>query len=172
MANDKPLFAFVATYDNADEAKADYDEVKQLHKQGLVGTYDAALVTKDADGKVHIHEREKPTEHGIEAGAAAGAIVGLFFPPFLLADAAVGALAGRIIQHVRKGLPHGDLKQLGQALNDSTAAVVVVGESTVEQALEKAVNHATKVVQKQVTADAKQFNRDLEAASKAAMQGA
>ena len=172
MANAKPLFAVVTAYDNADDAKADYDAVQQLHRQGLIGTYDAALITKDADGKVHIRAREKPTEHGVEAGLVAGAIVGLFFPPFLLVDAAVGALAGGILQHVRKGLPHGDLKQLGQALDDGAAAVVVVGESTLEQALRKAVKRATKMVEKQVTADADQFNRDLEAASRAAMQGA
>jgi uncharacterized membrane protein len=164
---DRPVFVYVAAYDNADDAKSDYEAVKELHKAGLVGTYDSALITKDAEGKVHLTKTEKPTQHGLEAGAVAGAIVGLFFPPILLAEVAVGAAAGGILEHVRKGLPSKDLKELGETLDSGSAAVIVIGESKVEEAVNKAVTKATKVVEKQVTDDAKQFNKDLEAAVKA-----
>jgi len=164
---DRPIFVYVAAYDNANDAKSDYEAVKELHKAGLVGTYDSALITKDAEGKVHLTKTEKPTQHGLEAGAVAGAIVGVFFPPILLAEAAVGAAAGGIIEHLRKGLPSKDLKELGETLNSGSAAVIVIGESKVEEAINKAVNKATKVIEKQVTDDAKQFNKDLEAAVKA-----
>jgi uncharacterized membrane protein len=164
---DRPIFVYVAAYDNVDDAKTDYEAVRELHKAGLVGTYDSALITKDAEGKVHLTKTEKPTQHGLEAGAVAGAIVGLFFPPILLAEVAVGAAAGGILEHVRKGLPSKDLKELGETLDSGSAAVIVIGESKVEEAVNKAVTKATKVVEKQVTDDAKQFNKDLEAAVKA-----
>ena len=51
--------------------------LRELHEGGVVGTYDAAIVTKDADGKVHVHKHEKPTQHGAWTGA--GAATGL--PP-------------------------------------------------------------------------------------------
>jgi len=171
MARDKTLFVYVATYDNADDARADYAAVKQLHKEGLIGSFDDALVTRDEDGKVHVHDTEKPTENGIAAGAIAGAIVGLVFPPFLLADAAIGALAGGVFEHLRNGLPHKDLKEIGQTLQDGTAAVVVVAESRIDQALANAERRAAKTIEKQVNVDAKEFDKELNASIKAANQG-
>src|SRR5215207_8174786 len=116
MAN-KSLFMFVGAYNNEADAEADADTVKQLYRDNVlekvVGTHDAAIVTKDAEVKVHVKEVEKPTEHGAEIGAVAGAAVGLFFPPFLLVDAALGAVAGGLIGHFRKGMSHADLKELG-----------------------------------------------------------
>jgi uncharacterized membrane protein len=164
---DRPIFIFVAAYESIDDAKADYEAVKQLHKAGLVGTYDSALITKDTEGKVHLTKTEKPTQHGLEAGAVVGAVVGAFFPPILLAEAAVGAAAGGIIEHLRKGLPSKDLKEIGATLDTGSAAVIVIGESKVDEAINKATEKAAKVIEKQVTADAKQFNEDLEAAVKA-----
>ena len=44
---DKPLFLFVGAYSNEADAKADDDVVKQLYKEKIIGTYDAAIVTKE-----------------------------------------------------------------------------------------------------------------------------
>ena len=53
---------------------------------GAVGTYDAAVVTKDADGKVHVNKDEMATRHGGWGGAAAGAVIGILFPPSIIGD--------------------------------------------------------------------------------------
>ena len=46
-----------------------------------MGTYDAAVLTKNEKGKVKIVDKtEKPTQHGGWAGLAAGAAIGLLFP--------------------------------------------------------------------------------------------
>lgn len=163
---DKPLFLYVASYSSADDAKADEDAVKQLYRDKVIGTYDAALVSKDDEGKVHIRRTEKPTEHGAELGAAAGVVAGILLPPFLLVDAAIGAVAGGFIGHFRKGMSHKDLKEIGDLLNDSSAALIVVGESRLEEALNKELKRATKQVEKQLTVDTKEFNKDLDAAMK------
>jgi uncharacterized membrane protein len=81
---DKPVFIFLAAYDSEDDAKMDYEAVKDLHAAGVVGTYDAAIISKDAEGKVHVSKHEKPTQHGAWTGMAVGAVVGLFFPPALV----------------------------------------------------------------------------------------
>ncbi len=165
---DKPMFLFVGTYTSVADAKADDDTVKQLYRDKVIGTYDAAVINKDAEGKVHIDRTEKPTQHGAEIGAAAGIAAGILFPPFLLADAAIGAVAGALVGHFRKGMAHGDLKELGSALQDSEAALIVVGESRLEEALGKATMKATKAVEKQVTLDAAAFNKELDDAMKQA----
>ena len=61
--SDKPIFIYAATYADEAGAEADYETLLELHKAKLVGTYDVALVTKDADGKVHVDKHEKPTQH-------------------------------------------------------------------------------------------------------------
>jgi len=163
---DKPMFLFVGEYSNMADAKADDELVKRLYRDKVIGTYDSALVEKDSEGKVAVHKTEKPTQHGAEIGAAAGAVVGLFFPPFLLVDAALGAVAGGLIGHFRKGMSQADLKELGASLDASSAALIVIGESRLEEALKKETHRATKIIEKQVTLDAKEFNKDLEAAMK------
>ena len=37
-------------------ARIDYEIVKELHADGAVGSYDASVVTKDPDGKVHVNK--------------------------------------------------------------------------------------------------------------------
>lgn len=163
---DKPMFLFVGTYGSVDDAKADDNAVKQLYRDKVIGTYDAAVVSKDAEGKVKVQRTEKPTEHGAEIGALAGAAVGVFFPPFLLVDAAIGAVAGGLIGHFRKGMSHKELQEIGMDLYASEAALIVVGESRLEEALKKAERRATKIVEKQITLDAEQLNKQLDAAMK------
>ena len=88
--SDKDVFVFIGTYGSVDDAQQDYAAVKELHSSGVIGTYDAAVVAKDAKGKVHVHKDEKPTQHGAWTGIAAGAVVGILFPPSIIASAAVG----------------------------------------------------------------------------------
>jgi uncharacterized membrane protein len=164
------VFLYVATYDNSEDAKTDFEAVGQLHRDGLIGLYDAALVTRDNDDKVHIKETEKPTQRGAAVGLGVGGAVGLgvsaivsaFFPPFLLAGAALGALDGAVIGHFREGLPRKDLKELGQTLNDGTAAVVVLAESTVAEEMQKVVKRASKQLEKEITGGAKELDRDID----------
>ena len=54
--------------------------MKELHSLGVIGTHDAAVITKDADGKVKVSKHEKPTDHGAWTGVAVGAVVGILFP--------------------------------------------------------------------------------------------
>jgi len=50
--SDKPVFVYAATYASLDDAEADYDTLLDLHDADLVGTYDVAIIDKDAEGKV------------------------------------------------------------------------------------------------------------------------
>jgi uncharacterized membrane protein len=75
------VFVFVGTYSDVGGAEDDYEVVKELHSSGVVGTYDAAVVGKDDEGKVHVHKHEKPTQHGAWSGLAVGALLGILFPP-------------------------------------------------------------------------------------------
>ena len=85
---------------------------------------------------------EKPTQHGAWTGAGVGAVVGLLFPPALIGSAVVGAGAGGLIGHLKGGMSRGDLKELGEELEAGNAAVIVPGQSKIEEQLEKATQRA------------------------------
>jgi hypothetical protein len=61
MVKDDPMFLFIGTYPSEAAARADYDVVKDLHAAEAVGTYDAAVITKDSSGKVHVNKDEMAT---------------------------------------------------------------------------------------------------------------
>ena len=50
--SDNPMFLYAAEYESVDDAKADLEELKELHREHVVGTYDAAVLTKNEEGKV------------------------------------------------------------------------------------------------------------------------
>ena len=63
--SDNPVFIYAGEYDDVEDAKADLEALKELHKEHVVGLYDAAVVTKNEEGKVEIVDKiEKPTQHG------------------------------------------------------------------------------------------------------------
>lgn len=160
-----PVFLYAAAYDSADDARLDYEVLLEAHKEGWVGTYDAAVLEKTPDGKVHVHKHEKPTQHGAWAGVAVGALAGIVFPPSVLAGAVVGGTAGGVIGHLRGGLPRSDLKELAEFLDEGQAALIVIAESRVREQLEKELVRANKMMEKQVDADAKELERELDKAA-------
>ena len=89
--SDNPMFLYAGEYDTVEDAKADLEDLKELHQMDFVGTYDAAVLTKNDEGKVKIVDKiEKPTQHGGWAGLAVGAAIGLLFPPSILVSGLVG----------------------------------------------------------------------------------
>jgi uncharacterized membrane protein len=162
---DRPVFLYAAVYDEIADAEADYEAVFDLHAAGAIGTFDSAVIRKEADGKVRVTKTEKPTQHGAWTGAAVGALVGIIFPPAIIGSAIVGAGAGGLTGHLRRGISRGDLKDLGEGLDEGSAAVIVLGESKIEEQLERATKRANKLIEKQIDADADELKREVEAAA-------
>jgi uncharacterized membrane protein len=163
--SDNPMFLYAGEYDDVDDAKADLEELKELHGEHLVGTYDAAVITKNERGKVKIVDKtEKPTQHGGWAGLAAGAAIGVIFPPSILVSGLVGAGAGALIGHLRGGMSNSDLEEVGEMLDESEAALIVVGEATIERAVDEEIKRAKKEMKKEVRADAREIERAIDEA--------
>ena len=150
MAKPESVFIYIGTYQDKAAAGDDYQVIKDLHSAGAVGTYDAAVVTKDYNGKVHVSKDEMATRHGAWGGAAVGAVLGLLFPPSIIGTAAVGAAVGGISGHLWRGMSRHDIKEFGEVIDEGTAALVVVGESKIEQAVDKAALKAEKHVAKEL----------------------
>ena len=161
--SDNPMFLYAGEYESVEDAKADLEELKELHREGVVGTYDAAVVTKNEEGKVKIVDKiEKPTQHGGWAGLAVGAALGLIFPPSVLVSGLLGAGAGALIGHLEGGMSRSDLKEVGEMLDASEAALIVVGEATLERAIDEATKRAKREMKKEVRADAREMEKAID----------
>ncbi|MFJ4314965.1 DUF1269 domain-containing protein [Streptomyces lavendulae] len=165
MAQPDAVFIYIGTYPSEVAARADYDIVKDLHAIGAVGTYDASVVTKDDNGKVHVNKDEMATRHGAWGGAAVGALVGLLFPPAIIATTVAGAAVGGVSGHLWRGMSRSDVKEFGELIDAGQAALVIVGESTLAQAVEKAGLKAEKQVAKQLDVSTKDIDKAVREAA-------
>ena len=166
MAGSDSTFILVATYPDEVTAREDYQVVKDAHAAGLVGSYDAAVITKDASGKVHENKDETATRHGAWWGVAAGAAVGVIFPPAVLGAAAVGGVIGGVTGHLSKGMSRSQAKQLGDFIDPGQAGLIIVGESKVEDAIKNAVTRAQKQTAQELDVDPKDIDKTLQQAVK------
>ena len=150
MSEPDGVFIYIGTYASEADARTDYDVVKDLHALGAVGTYDAAVVTKDDKGKVHVNKDETTTRKGAWGGAGVGALVGILFPPSIIGTAVVGAAVGGVSGHLWKGMSRADVKEFGDVIDTGEAALIIVGETTIEAYIEKAELKAQKHVAKEL----------------------
>ena len=163
--------AYIGVYDSADDAEADYRAVKDLHSElGLLDAYDAAVIARRDDGKVKITKKhETPTRVGGVLGAGVGLATGLVVALFpfaaiggglLAGTTAGGAVLGAVAGHASAGMSRTDLKELGEALDEGQAGLVVVGVADVGARVEEAMKRARKVEQKQLEADTDAIETD------------
>jgi uncharacterized membrane protein len=165
MAKPEAVFIYVGTYPSKAAAEADYEVVKDLHMAGAVGTYDAAVVTKDDEGKIHENKDEMATRHGAWGGAAIGALIGCLFPPAIIAATAAGAAIGGVSGHLWRGLSRADCKELGELIDDGQAALVIVGESKVAEAVDEAGLKAEKQVARELDVKPKDIDKAVREAA-------
>ncbi len=150
MGREDATFLYVGAYTDEGNAQLDYDVVKDLHADGVIGGYDAAIIRKGDDGKIHVKKDETATRKGAWGGLVVGAALGVLFPPGILIGAAVGAVAGGVGGHIFKGLSRKDVKDLGEFLDEGEVALLVVGNWQLEEAIDKAFAHAEKHMSREI----------------------
>ncbi len=127
----KNAVLYTAVYNDVDSALADLGALKQLHKAELIGNYDAAVIDKK-DGEPHVVKRvDRPAVRVI--------------PQWL----GSGTLARR------------ELHDAARALDPSEAALIVVGEPTLERGFKKMVTSAAKTVKRELNAATDELAKDL-----------
>jgi uncharacterized membrane protein len=106
------------------------DQLKRMDKDGTIDVLDAAVLVKQADGKLKINEVEELTpKKGRRRGAVIGGIFGAIFPPSILVSAVVGAVAGGALgRFTDQGMKNEDLKAIGEDLKPGQSAIIAIVE--------------------------------------------
>ena len=118
-----------------------------------------------------LHKHEKPTQHAAWTGIGAGAVLGLLFPPSIIAGAVVGGLAGGLSGHLWKGMSRADVKEFGETLDSGDAALIVVGAPALREQTERVLSGARRRVVKQLDVDHHEFAAALVEAESGAASG-
>ncbi|WP_066913492.1 DUF1269 domain-containing protein [Millisia brevis] len=160
----QPVYVYVGTYPNEEGATEDLAVVKALYKGDAIETYDAAVIVKTPDGKVEVHRHDEQTRRGAWAGAAIGALVGVLFPPALIVDAAIGAVAGGVIGHLWHHVSRSDLKEIGEYLDDGQANLIVISTEAFDNQFIDALSSNKHLIKRLDRLEAKDFERELEGA--------
>jgi len=162
-----------AQYESEEDALGDYDAVADVYRHsGLLGSFDAAVITRQSDSKVKIVRR---AEDPVDQGAAEGLLFGLafgatlaLFPAIgivagLVGGAAAGAGAGALAGHVSAGISRSDLKELGETLDEGASGLVVVASAEMQGRVQEAVKKATRVTTAELQANVEVLKKEMEA---------
>ena len=114
---------------------------------------------------MHVNKDETATRHGAWGGAAVGALVGILFPPAVIGSAVVGAAVGGVGGHLWRGMSRADVKEFGEIIDAGQAALVIVGASTLQRALDKADLKAEKQVAKELDVSTKDVDEAVQQAA-------
>jgi hypothetical protein len=127
---------YAAVYNGADAALADLGAFQRLHKDEMLGKYDAAVIDKE-NGKPHIVKR---------ADSPSISVI-----PEWLGSGTLG----------RK-----ELHEAAQALGPDEAELIVVGDPTLEKGFEKAVTRAARTAKRDLNAAIDELEKELTSAPK------
>jgi uncharacterized membrane protein len=166
------LYVIAAAYDDIAAAVADYESVKELYDQVKSSNdFDAAVISKDDDGKVHIVKKhEQPTRHGAAVGLGWGLAVGVvatLFPPVgigIVTAGGAGAVIGGVTGHVSGGMSRSDLKELGDLLDAGQAGLIAVYETNLADQVAANIKAANRVISRATDMGADQLAADMKKA--------
>ncbi len=137
---------YVAAFSVPSTAEEAWKALKQLADDDVIEVEALALVNRDSDGKIHVKDTRNETGIGAIVGTVGGALVGLIFPPALLASAAVGAgvgaAAGTVVDRVTKRKLKSDVEW---GIPVGGAGIVVTFDEQWVTEVEKALAQADKV---------------------------
>ena len=168
MADDKTLSVIIGQYDTVEDAVEDLGYVLDNRDEHLYSFFDGAVVSKDENGKVSIvRKHETPVSMGAWGGLVVGAVVGLVYPPALLELGAVGAATGAIVGHFSRGMSSGDIKELGDSLDEAKAALIIAVDEESAAVTQSIMGRARSITVKPVAAKSSDIDAAIEAAAKA-----
>ncbi len=141
-------------YDSEDKAEEVRLTLIQLQKEHLIELDDAAVIVKNAEGKIKLKQAVDLTSAGAVSGGFWGLLIGtLFLSPLL--GAAVGAAAGAASGALSDiGVDDDFMKSLGETLQPGTSALfVLVRKVTPDKVLEEVAPYGGTVLRTSLSKD-------------------
>ena len=102
IVTDYDYAVVVAAFADEDAASAAYDALKDAESAGSVQVEGVLVVKTDENGKVKVQEMtDHSTRTGLKWGAVGGVVLGIVFPPSILASAVGWGVVGGVLGKIR-----------------------------------------------------------------------
>ncbi len=167
----------VADFNDTEIAWQAYELLKSLEDGRTVEIEGVVVVKRNDDGQLEIQKvTDHTTRRGLGWGVVGGVVLGVIFPPSILASAVVlgaaGAASGALVERHHK-------KELADELQDAiepghSGIIALVSDPSVveiQKALDKADRVVAKAVDKVAAEEMKAAAKEAEAESKAEAEG-
>lgn len=122
--------------------------LRRLNKEYLIDLDDACYVTKDARGKIKLHQNTSLTGAGAAWGGMWGMLIGLlFFVPFLgfAIGAGLGAISGKLSDY---GIDDKFAKQVASGMQPNTSAIfMLIRRSTPDKVVPELAQYGGTILQ-------------------------
>ena len=153
--SDVPVQVIVAAFQDPNGASAALEQLKQAKKEGLIKIEDAAILVKDADGKLRIKDTgDMGGGKGAAIGGVVGGVIGLLAGPVgwaALGGAVIGGLAAKMRDG---GFSDARLKQIGASLKPNSSAIIAVIDHVWVAEVERQMQQAgADIVTEAISAD-------------------
>ena len=145
----------VAQFADMDSAKAAYFALLDAEATRAVDIYGVLVANADYEGKVHIQKMtDHKTRNGFLWGAVGGAVIGLIFPPTIIAGAVGVGLAGAAVGKAGNVLMKSEVAdELASVIAPGTSGIVALVAITAVDAVTQTIPDA-KVVKSAPVDDA------------------
>jgi uncharacterized membrane protein len=145
----------VAQFADMDSAKAAYYALLDAEATRAVDIYGVLVANADYEGKVHIQKMtDHKTRNGFLWGAVGGAVIGLIFPPTIIAGAVGVGLAGAAVGKAGNVLMKSEVAdELASVIAPGTSGIVALVAITAVDAVTQTIPDA-KVVKSAPVDDA------------------
>jgi uncharacterized membrane protein len=145
----------VAQFADMDSAKAAYYALLDAEATRAVDIYGVLVANADFQGKVHIQKMtDHKTRNGFLWGAVGGAVIGLIFPPTIIAGAVGVGLAGAAVGKAGNVLMKSEVAdELASVIAPGTSGIVALVAITAVDAVTQTIPDA-KVVKSAPVDDA------------------
>lgn len=163
----------VASFADMVSAKGAYAALVAAEMAGALDIEGVLVVSADADGKIDIVKMtDHKTRNGFLAGAVAGAVVGLIFPPTLLAGAVWGGVAGGAIGKLRNlGARNAVANDLAKVMTPGSSGIIALARLAQVPQVEAALPNPTAVKSAPVSDEAAAAVKAAAQASGATSEG-
>ncbi len=136
MTSNDQMVLYAAAFGSVTDARGALESIDQLHKDKVIGKYDAAVIDQQ-DGKPRIVKRADRPEYRVIPEWFGGGT-----------------------------LPRKELREAAAQLTADRAGLLVAGEPTIGKAVEKALTSASRVVKHEVDATVDEISSELQEALK------
>lgn len=144
----------VIAYPDMFRAAEVLNDMRKMQREHLIDLEDACVVTRDAKGKIKLHQAVELTAAGIISGGFWGALIGLlFFNPLLGMAVGMGAggLGGMLTDY---RIDDGFIKELGAKLEPGTSALfILVRQMTTDKVIAELATFGGMVLQTSFSAE-------------------